>query len=364
MTASHALPLESWNRSGIDPLFASRYPRLLEVEAVLAGKTRGALYVDRRTRPRAAALNVGAGWHVVGRPDSGFLQSINRLLPRDTYSILILPEAQTREWLPLLSENLYFVRARSRYAERTGAAAREVPCPQGYRLKPIDGALLGGGAAGIDDLKARILNTWNSLEDFQTEGFGFVLLHESKIVGCSLTDYVCGNRCEIGVEIDGEHRLQGLGTFVATSTANEALVRGIHRVGWMSWASNHGSVAVSRNAGFLDVCEYDVYINHWPAENPSDLTQEEFRAFAEDYEDRFSKDPPSDSGYPHIVAATAWALAGSGQKCRAQLHCAIDMGWLRTVDQLHDLWPELFDAEGRTRRQPWVELLCRLEQVP
>jgi len=361
MTAWNAVRLTSWNRHSIDPLFASRSPKTLEVEAVLAGRTAGALYVDRPSAPRAAVLNVGVGWHVVGLPSLDFLRAINRLLPRDTYSVLILPDDQADAWLPTLTEDLYFVRARSRYAVRTQAAVPEPACPNGYRVEAIDQALLERDVEGIEGLREEILGTWHSLDDFLSDGFGFVALSESCIVGYSKADYVCGDICEIGVNVDEGHRMKGLGTLVATRTANEAFARGLRRVGWMSWACNHGSVAVSLNAGFSDVHEYDIHINHWPAENPSDLTEEEFRTFAEEYEARFAEHPPVDSGYPHIVAATAWALAGSGQKCRAQLRNAINMGWLTSVAQLKALWPELFEVPDLMERKPWAELLALLK---
>jgi len=87
----------------------------------------------------------------------------------------------------------------------------------------------------------------------------------------------------------------------------------------------------------VEACRYDVYINHWPAENPEDLSQEEFQALAEEYERRFAEQPPLKSGYPHLVAATAGALARNGEKCRAQLHLAINTGRLRGLDQLQRL---------------------------
>lgn len=37
MTAPHAVLLQTWNRSEIGPLFDSRVPKLLEVEAALRG---------------------------------------------------------------------------------------------------------------------------------------------------------------------------------------------------------------------------------------------------------------------------------------------------------------------------------------
>ena len=361
MTAWNAVRLTSWNRHSVDPLFASRSPKTLEVEAVLAGRTAGALYVDRPSAPRTAALNVGVGWHVVGRPSPDFLRVINRLLPRDTYSVLVLPDDQADAWLPTLTEDLYFVRARSRYAVRTQAVVPEPPCPDGYRVEAVDQVLLEREVEGIEGIREEILGTWHSLDAFLTDGFGFVVLSESCIVGYSMTDYVCGDTCEIGVFVDERHRLKGLGSLVATRTANEAFARGLRSVGWMSWACNHGSVAVSLNAGFSDVCEYDIHINHWPAENPSDLTQEEFQTFAAEYERQFEERSPTGSGYPHIVAATAWALAGSGQNCRAQLRNAIEMGWLTSVAQLKALWPELFTAPDLQERKPWADLLALLE---
>lgn len=301
------------------------------------------------------------GWHLAGDPDPCFLRSINRLLPRDTYSVLILPEIGPQGWLRPLTEGLYFVRAQSRYAERTTAEELVQPLPAGYRVDVIDRALLENDTEGTEALRQSIVCTWTSLEDFGSRGFGFAATFGFAVVGHSLTAYVYGDRCEIGVEIQEAHRRKGLGAYAATRTANEAFSREIERVGWMSWAGNLGSVAVSRRAGFAEACRYDVYINRWPAENPEDLSQEEFRAFAEEYERRFAEQPPLESGYPHIVAATAWALAGNGEKCRAQLHCAIDMGWLRDLDQLHRLWPELFEVEGLTERKPWSELFARLK---
>jgi hypothetical protein len=37
------------------------------------------------------------------------------------------------------------------------------------------------------------------------------------------------------------------------------------------------------------------------------------------------------------------------------------MGWLRGLDQLRCLSPELFEVEGLTERKPWCELFARLK---
>ena len=94
------------------------------------------------------------GWHLVGDPDPGFLRAINRLLARDTYSVLILPKIGSEEWLRPLTEGLYFMRARNRYAEQTTAAALVQPLPAGHRVAVIDRALLESDAEGAKTLRA------------------------------------------------------------------------------------------------------------------------------------------------------------------------------------------------------------------
>jgi hypothetical protein len=97
------------------------------------------------------------------------------------------------------------VRARSRCAEQTTAAALVQPLPAGHRVAVIDRALLESDAEGAKTLRESIVSTWTSLEEFDSRGFGFAAMHGSSVVGHSLTSYACGDRCEIGVEIQQAH---------------------------------------------------------------------------------------------------------------------------------------------------------------
>lgn len=360
MNSTNLTQLTSWNIDSLLPLFQALTPRLLQIEAALAGQTPCSLYVDRVAGPQSAALRIGVCWYVSGDPSPQFLRSINKELPRDTYSVLILAPSITANQRAVLFRDLYFVCAKSRYAERTSANAIQHPLHDGYRVLPIDRQLLEGNLVGASILKEGIQHFWKSLDAYDQHGFGFAVVHDSKIVSHSLTDYVYMHRCEIGAHTDSEHRLKGLGAHVASLTANEAFKRGLSQVGWMSWANNAGSIAVSERAGFTETCQYDVYINHWPAENPENMTADEFRAFAENYEQQFAQRPPSGSGYPHIVAATAWALAGENASCRDHLHRAIDIGWLKTLDQLRGLWPELFEHSQIFENEAWMAVFSRL----
>ncbi|NIO43930.1 MAG: GNAT family N-acetyltransferase, partial [Burkholderiales bacterium] len=89
-------------------------------------------------------------------------------------------------------------------------------------------------------------------------------------------DYVSGERCEIGVNTVWDHRRRGLGTLTAAATAAHAVDLGFTTIGWHCWDNNVGSIGVAQNVGFVRIADYDVFINHWAAENVSDMTAEEF----------------------------------------------------------------------------------------
>ena len=360
MTSTPLTQLLSWDSDELFPLFQSCSPRLLQVEAALTRQTPSTLFVDCEKDPQAAALQVAVCWYVVGYPSREFLSEINDRLPTDAYSVLVFGDTITEHQRTVLTQDMYFVRARSRYAERIDTSPIDYPLADGYASLPIDHDLLNRDLEGLDDLRENIVRDWQSIQAFEKNGFGFVAIHDAQIVGQSLTDYVCGSRCEIGIHTNSRHRFNGLGSHLASLTVNKAFERGLKHIGWMSWANNTGSIAVSSRAGFIEKCQYNVYINHWPAGNPEDMTPDEFRSFAEEYERRFASNPPSANGYPHLVAATAWTLAGEGNPCRKHLHCAIDIGWLRTMDQLRSAWPELFHNPNILKNKEWMDIFSRL----
>jgi RimJ/RimL family protein N-acetyltransferase len=361
MNPSDFTQLTSWSTQTLLPLFSALEPRLLQVTAALTGQTQCSVYVDHVEQPRAAALRIGICWYIAGNPSSEFLQSVNRLLPRDTFSVLLLDSLIMSPEHSPLGASLYFVKAKSRYAIRTLSCPLLHPLSTGYYALPVNQPLLEGDLEGAANIRDDILHFWTSMEVFDRDGFGFVIVKDGRIVSHSLTSFSTGQQCEIGVQTDPEHRLRGLGAHVASLTANEAFKRGMTQVGWMSWANNAGSVAISNRVGFLEECVYDVFINHWPAGNPQDMTADEFRAFANEYDRQFAENPPRRSGYPHIVAATARALAGESDSCRSHLHCAIDIGWLKTMEQLRSLWPELFHNPNVLQNEEWQTVFSRLE---
>jgi GNAT superfamily N-acetyltransferase len=347
----------------VRPLFAGLVEIHLNVTAVLDGDCPGQVYVDNPGRPQTALLVSGDGYYLAGDAHGqAFNAALNAFLPGDTYFVLFCDLELWRPALDVILKHKYAVRAGRRYYALRQPLVPDWPdrIPEGFTMQPVDAALLARGLQHGGAVQEGVLCTWRTLDLFSQRGFGFCLVHGGDIASWSLCDFVSGSRCEIGITTAWDYRRRGLGTLTAAATAAQAAARGFTTVGWHCWANNAGSIGVAENVGFVQTASYDVFINHWAAENISDMTQDEFRAFAESYERWFEAEPPT-SGYPHVVAATAWASARERGRCFQQLHRAVDVGWLRSVAQLRELWPELFLNPRLEQMEEWLGLRERLE---
>ena len=291
-----------------ETLFLGFSPPQLHIGAVLRGDAKGTLYVDSRPRPGAACLVAGDACYLAGTaPNDGFLDAVNALLPRDRYTALfsdvgVFPEALARAARGL---DMLPARRRAAFLRRPPAG---ISVPDGVELLPIDRLLLGGDTPGTDAVREEVVDEWQTVDAFLDRGFGTVAMSEGCVVGHSIVDYIVRGACEIGIRVNSDYRRRGIGAAVAAATARTAFARGLETIIWHSWANNVGSIAISRRLGFGDEVFYTVLFNHWAAENISDMSQEEYRAFGEEYERLFAELPPAESGYPYVVAAKAWAL--------------------------------------------------------
>jgi RimJ/RimL family protein N-acetyltransferase len=348
--------------SPIQPLFSALVPPQLHTGAVFQGDAAGTAYVDSREQPQAACVLAGDACYLAGTPSEDDLFSeVNALLPRDHYSAIFADARIPAEGLERAAHGLYMLPAQRRAAFLRRPPADGIPVPGGVVLLPIDRSLLNGGAPGMDAVQEEIVDEWQTSDAFLERGFGTVAVSRGRIVAHSIANYIVDGACEIGIRVDSDHRRRGIGTAVAAATAREAFAQGLRAIVWHSWANNVGSIGVSRRLGFEEQVFYTVLINHWAAENITDLSQDEFRAFGEEYERLFSECPPSETGYPYVVAATAWACAQDRARCLTNLYRAIDMGWLTSIGQLRGFWPELFLDPGLPERVPeWGTLFARL----
>lgn len=343
-------------------LFSELVPLQLHIGAVLQGDAEGGVYVDSPEHPRAACLVAGDACYLAGAPsEDAFFDAVNALVPRDRYSVVFAGAEVAAESLARAACGLYMLAARRRAAFLRRAPADDIPIPVGVVLLAISRSLLESDAPGVEAVREEILDEWQTFDTFLDRGFGTVAMSAGRVVAHSIVNYIVSGACEIGICVDSGYRRRGIGTAVAAATAREAFAQGLGAIVWHSWANNVGSIAISRRLGFEEEVFYTVLINHWAAENITDLSQDEFRAFGEEYERLFLECPPSETGYPYVVAATAWACAQDRARCLTNLYRAIDMGWLTSIGQLRGLWPELFLDPGLPERVPeWGTLFARL----
>lgn len=345
------------------PLFVALETIHLNVTAALDGSCLATVYADDLEDPGTALLISDRLHYLAGVTDNrGFNAAVHAALPRDTYFVLICDPQRWAGALNDIVDGTYAVRARSHYYRLAKLKADDWQdrIPAGFSMERMDANLLAQGLEGADGMVDGILEEWNSLDAFLERGFGCCVVHGTRVVSWSFADYVSADRCEIGIYTDGDYRRRGLGTLTAAANATQAVARGFSSIGWHCWDNNVGSIRVAENVGFVKAGAYDVSINHWPALNVSDMTRAEFRAFAQRYEREFEARPPA-SGFPHVVAAKAWALGGDRAGCFRQLHNAVDVGWLRSVEQLCRIWPELWFNPHLEEMDEWQGLARRLE---
>jgi RimJ/RimL family protein N-acetyltransferase len=97
-----------------------------------------------------------------------------------------------------------------------------------------------------------------SVADFLARSFGVCLVDESEraLAAWCLSEYNCGARCEVGIEVVEAYQRRGLGTGLARALCAEAAARGVERVGWHCIAANTASGATARAAGLALVARY------------------------------------------------------------------------------------------------------------
>jgi GNAT superfamily N-acetyltransferase len=358
--------IEQKDAEKLCPMLGELADMHLNLIALLEGTALGQMYADDAVHPRSVYLISGDAHYLAGEPENpAFNAAVNAVLPRDTYFVLFCDLKRWAEALDVVLKDTYCVRAARHYyaLRQLNMADWQARLPAAYTLQRVDASLLAQDLTNRDAVIDSMLDAWLSVDTFLAHGFGSCLVHDATIVSWSLADYVSGERCEIGIRTDERFRRRGLGTLTASANAEYAASLGYSAIGWHCWANNAGSIGVAQKAGFQKSADYDVFINHWAAENVSDMSQSEFRTFAEHYEREFEAHPPVVSGYPHLVAATAWALARDRAGCFRHLNNAVDLGWLRGVEHLRQVWPEFFCNPALEQMEEWQELARRFRKT-
>jgi RimJ/RimL family protein N-acetyltransferase len=254
---------------------------------------------------------------------------------------------------------------------------RERIAPE-VEMRHIDGEILRRTELdNHDEVENWVRSNWGTEENFLENGFGVVLMGDDGILSWSLADGVSGDRCEIGIHTDDDHRKKGLGSTAVAANVEYAQTNGFRRIGWHCGETNIGSIKTAERVGFELVRKYHVF-EGWFA--PFDQYLElgwyyyrkgDYGKSAEYYEKCFAlgnMDFPDEKfwigasgetlakSFFYYNGACAWALAGEKENALKNLNLAIDWGWshfdhLKNDDDLKSLHNET----------AWKEILERIE---
>lgn len=246
----------------------------LAVEAVAQGAAAGRLWVDDPQAPRSAVIWVQHRVFVAEEDDAskgpeglnGVVREIAAAAQaRGDWGVGVYA-AEGLKWEPVL-DGLAWKSIEREYWEigseewkPLGAAGQAEPAAR-LALRAVDRELVTAAGFGrMEQLREEMCSERPSVEDFLAHSFGVCLVDEDQnaLAGWCLSEYNCGNRCEVGIEVVEAYQRQGLGTLLARVLCEEAFTqRKIRRVGWHCLAANAASGATARRAGLRLVKRYE-----------------------------------------------------------------------------------------------------------
>jgi RimJ/RimL family protein N-acetyltransferase len=272
---------DRWNTENLLDLYAPLAIHLA-VPAVLQGCAAGRVWADDPQAPQTGVVWTAHRVFVAGR-DTGALNAVVHEIaaaarargdwgmgvygPGETDWPAVLAGLTWREmvreyWAANLAGDLPGDLADGRPAgiaaqtQRLDERRRETPTLQ---LRAVDAALLAEPALGfLEQLREEMCSERESVEDFLARSFGVCLVDtgQQTLAGWCLSEYNCGARCEVGIEVLEAYQRRGLGARLTQALCGEAARRGLDRVGWHCLAANEPSRATARRAGLQLVEQY------------------------------------------------------------------------------------------------------------
>ncbi len=288
------------NYAIVEPLFAELAPLHGSIRAVLGGSAEGEVLVDSEARPSLAILRGPEGVYLAGNPTPEAAAAAREELDGWEY---VIAEPRLEPRISAILPHAYML-PHERVRLSTSPTAAELPAlPESYAYAPGDEPLT------VD------------------------IIHGGEVVAQCSPDLVVGSYAEIGIRTNPEHRRRGLATAAVRATLAAAAAAGIAEIGWHCLASNRGSLAVARAAGFVETHRYGAYAESLPAENAGDLTPAACRSHAERLE-------PGVSAYVWLGfhVAGAWAQAGETERALAAVERLVSSTWQGRAEWLEAHW--------------------------
>lgn len=266
------IPITPAAYSAVLSLFADM-DNHLPVVAALRGDIAADVYADDPVHPEVALIDVRhRRLYLAGTPARRTAEMCGRLLADVIYptaraegvpvfQLCYAPE-EWEDYIDRLLPGLAPIRTERQYYEfDTAQPPREASVPAGYGLREADAALLAEAAlADLDTLREEMTSERASVEEFLARSFGVCPVTTDALVGWCLSEYNTGDRCEVGIATLPPHQGKGLATATGSAFIQQALARGITRIGWHCYAANRPSWATALKIGFTKVEDYPAYL--------------------------------------------------------------------------------------------------------
>jgi RimJ/RimL family protein N-acetyltransferase len=249
----------------------------LAVTAVLEQRTPGEVYLDDLAAPRIALARAKHRYHLGGDPSSEVGKAALRRLFSETIYPQALPNGEVLfmlfyppEWGAQIDDLLTgkdpLLVNRQHYICRAGDPLPPLHLPEGFELRPVDGALMAQQSLeNLDDLQEEMCSERISVQEFLEESFGVCAVQGNVIAGWCLSEYNTAQRCEIGIETRPAFRQRGLATALTGAFTAEGFRRGLREIGWDCFTRNVPSAATARKAGFRLASDYTSHMAWYDA---------------------------------------------------------------------------------------------------
>ena len=265
--SSAFVELETAEFQRVRPLFRPLEGHLF-CAAVVAGGQAGRVFVDDPADPQSAFLVTRGAWgYLAGRPDN---EPFNRALNRALMSRMAVerevpllqltchPQAWHGHLRAITRPSRPVAELRHVYLAREMVFDRQAALPAGYRVERIGRWLLERPETELPEDVLRVIE--GEAAGPLGDGFGFVALHEGRVVAHAVVDCIVGPAGDMGLFTDEAHRRRGLATVTSTATIEYGLEHGLSQVVWDCAEGNAGSIRTAEKLGLLRDHDYTM---HW-----------------------------------------------------------------------------------------------------
>jgi GNAT superfamily N-acetyltransferase len=248
-------------REVIEPLCRGR-----EEEVTIYGTMEGHMgkvWVDKRQLPECAVVLAGDFFFLLGSCIKSEEEAIVQILSEHQDCIIILDD---QIWAPLLEKLSttypesyksflrYAMNGNMEWFEKEKLKSFIERVPPEFILQRIDATVFE--LTKKDEWSEDFCSNFQSVEEFEESGIGYVMLHEGEIVAGASTYGYCKGKIEIQIETKKEFRRRGLALACGAKLILECLEKNIYP----RWdAANLDSVALAEKLGYRFSHEYQVY---------------------------------------------------------------------------------------------------------